>query len=200
VGTALGIRYFDEHFEAPRTQAPYVSCRIEQALHPDRDAILSLDALQYGPFRRLHWPPRASGHQIPEEAALELERLWQTHVQGAPGLAAEPEALEGERRLTLRAHYNREQGLRAAKIRAVIAEGRRLVCEVPGCGFDFERVYGAAGSGYCQVHHKQQLSRRRGATTTRLADLAIVCANCHAIIHRNGECREIETLVIRARS
>jgi 5-methylcytosine-specific restriction protein A len=28
-----------------------------------------------------------------------------------------------------------------------------------------------------------------------LKDLAIVCANCHAMIHRNGECRPLEGLI-----
>jgi predicted HNH restriction endonuclease len=30
-----------------------------------------------------------------------------------------------------------------------------------------------------------------------LADLAVVCANCHAMIHRWGECRKMESLRVR---
>jgi 5-methylcytosine-specific restriction protein A len=31
----------------------------------------------------------------------------------------------------------------------------------------------------------------------QLADLAIVCPNCHAMIHRGGKCRSLESLILR---
>ena len=32
-------------------------------------------------------------------------------------------------------------------------------------------------------------------TAVGLSDLAVVCCNCHAMIHRNGECRDLNTLI-----
>lgn len=74
--------------------------------------------------------------------------------------------------------------------------GGRLVCEVPGCAFDFYQRYGEIGSGYAHVHHLEPLSRagKRGAKT-KLDSIAIVCANCHAMIHRDGQCREMGALI-----
>ncbi|HEY7117657.1 MAG TPA: HNH endonuclease [Tepidisphaeraceae bacterium] len=106
-------------------------------------------------------------------------------------------ALEGDRVAATVMQSKRDRRLREAKIRlARRAAGGRLVCEVPGCGFDFERVYGVLGSGFAHVHHRESLSSRRGRRRhTSIDELAIVCANCHAMIHRHGACRRLDELI-----
>jgi len=108
-------------------------------------------------------------------------------------------AFEGSARRQMVQHRHREASLRAAKLAAVLAASHdgRLRCEVPGCGFDFEEVYGGVGRRYAQVHHLRPLGARRGATKTRLRDLAVVCANCHAMIHRGGTTRPLKGLMKR---
>jgi hypothetical protein len=106
-------------------------------------------------------------------------------------------AREGKqlKRLVLERH--REARLRKAKILQFLGtHGGRLTCEVPRCGFDFLERYGMLGSEYAHVHHRARLadSGTKGTKTT-LADLAIVCANCHAMIHRHGECRDMRYLI-----
>lgn len=54
-------------------------------------------------------------------------------------------------------------------------------CEV--CGMDFESVYGKRGEGFIHVHHVNQLSKR-GPGETQYKDLAMLCPNCHAMLHR----------------
>lgn len=90
-----------------------------------------------------------------------------------------------EGRLLLRRHFARERNpkLRAKKISAVLAAHGCLECEV--CQFDFERTYGERGSHYAEVHHVTPL-HVSGPTETRLQDLAILCANCHRMIHRGS--------------
>ena len=113
-------------------------------------------------------------------------------------MAEELIGIEGEKRLMLVAHRKREKGLRDLKIaKAKEFNGGRLICEVPGCAFDFEKVYGPVGANYAQVHHLIPLSSSDGQREVTLLDLAIVCANCHAMIHRGGECRSLETLIRR---
>lgn len=88
-------------------------------------------------------------------------------------------ALEGERRRTWEAHRRREISLRRAKLEAFrIEHDGRLFCEVPGCSFDFEGVYGALGAGFAEVHHLKPLGELCKPVCTTLADLAVVCANC----------------------
>lgn len=105
-------------------------------------------------------------------------------------------ASEGQPRRLLIKHRVREGRLRRAKIRQSLSTNAgRLRCQVPGCGFDFRRVYGDLGREYAHVHHCQPLATGKHETT--LDDLKIVCANCHAMIHRHGGCRDMRGLIHR---
>lgn len=106
-------------------------------------------------------------------------------------------AEEGRIHKRLSIHRSREQSLRAAKLEAAIAQSSdgRLHCEVPGCGFDFEAIYGELGAGFAEVHHLRALAEMDGPVETTLADLAVVCANCHRMIHLGGACRQLKSLI-----
>jgi len=89
---------------------------------------------------------------------------------------------EGTRRLVEHMRVERDRRLVEAKKREARKNGT-LACEA--CGFDFERRYGHIGRDFCEVHHRKPLSRT-GLTRTRLSDLAVVCSNCHRMLHRAG--------------
>jgi 5-methylcytosine-specific restriction protein A len=74
----------------------------------------------------------------------------------------------------------------------------RLFCEV--CGFDFAEVYGDLGHGFIECHHKMPLSQIGTHTTTTLDDLALVCANCHRILHRDIKKLSVELLIERIKA
>lgn len=59
-----------------------------------------------------------------------------------------------------------------------------LRCEI--CGFSFVEKYGEWGVWFAEVHHKIPLAELRESTKTILDDLAIVCSNCHRMLHRKG--------------
>ncbi|MGW9596911.1 HNH endonuclease [Streptomyces chartreusis] len=90
-----------------------------------------------------------------------------------------------EGRLLLRRHRARERnkGLRKKKIESVLRKGGTLACEA--CGFDFAEVYGERGVGYVECHHVVPL-HEAGEGKTKLSDLALICANCHRMIHRGA--------------
>lgn len=113
----------------------------------------------------------------------------------------ELEGFEGSLRKRFVIHRRREAKMRRLKIEeALLHNNGHLVCEVPNCGFDFLTRYGVLGNRYAQVHHKLPLSAApKEGRRIRLNDLAVVCANCHAMIHRHGECRPIESLIIGMR-
>ncbi|MGW5680335.1 HNH endonuclease [Nonomuraea sp. NPDC003754] len=104
-----------------------------------------------------------------------------------PLLSGEPDedysAPEG--RLLLRRHLTRERSpkLRRRKIESVLKNGGQLACEA--CGFDFQKQYGERGSGYIECHHVIPL-HQAGEGHTKLVDLALICANCHRMIHRRA--------------
>jgi 5-methylcytosine-specific restriction enzyme A len=94
-------------------------------------------------------------------------------------------------------HRRREGKARREKIQeALRANGGKLICEVQHCGFDFAEQYGALGEGYAQVHHLLPLGKSpKDGRETKLKDLAIVCANCHVMIHAGGKCRPLTGLI-----
>lgn len=100
------------------------------------------------------------------------------------------EAEEG--RLLYRRHAFRERDsrLNRRKKEQVLAATGRLECEV--CGFEFEEYYGEYGKGFAEAHHTRPLSN--GSRKTRLDDLAIVCSNCHRMLHRGVRCPTVAEL------
>ena len=93
----------------------------------------------------------------------------------------EYEAFEG--RLLTRVHSIRErnQGIIEKKKQFVMREKGALKCEV--CSFDFKETYGEYGLGFAECHHIIPVSQLTSNAKTRLDDLAILCANCHRMIH-----------------
>ena len=76
------------------------------------------------------------------------------------------------------------------KKKSVLAVAGKLCCEA--CGFDFEAKYGRHGNGYCEVHHLIPISQMDKGGVTTLDDLAVVCSNCHRVIHRINPMPNIE--------
>lgn len=99
---------------------------------------------------------------------------------------------EGHHQLV--AHYRRERNRQIVqkKKQQVLSETGTLECEV--CGFDFGKTYGERGKEFCEVHHKIPLSEATDVVKTKLSDLAIVCSNCHRMIHRKQPALAIEEL------
>lgn len=90
---------------------------------------------------------------------------------------------EGAARLVSHLRRERDRAIVEAKKAATINAKGRLCCEV--CGFDFSTTYGSLGDGFCEVHHLVPLSAASESVTTTLDALAVLCSNCHRIIHRS---------------
>lgn len=71
-----------------------------------------------------------------------------------------------------------------AKSRHAERNNGALPCEI--CGFDFQQQYGVLGESYIEAHHKVALSDldEGKIQETAIDDLAMVCANCHRMLHR----------------
>jgi predicted HNH restriction endonuclease len=110
----------------------------------------------------------------------------------------EDPATAREGRVRYRQHRVRERSpaLRRLKIEAVYRETGHLACEA--CGFDFRIQYGALGEGFIECHHRVQLADGEERETT-LTDLALLCANCHRMIHRAGADMSVEGLAEQIR-
>jgi 5-methylcytosine-specific restriction protein A len=91
-----------------------------------------------------------------------------------------------------RLHKRRERDPKASakKKAAVLQETGKLQCEA--CGFDFAVAYGELGVGFAECHHRLPLASLGTRTGTRLGDLAILCANCHRMIHKTRPLMSVE--------
>jgi 5-methylcytosine-specific restriction protein A len=79
----------------------------------------------------------------------------------------------------------RNRELVKRKRAAVLRETGRLACEA--CDFDFNDRYGEHGRGFIEVHHLLPLHALSPGSRTRLQDLAILCANCHRMVHAKSK-------------
>lgn len=102
------------------------------------------------------------------------------------------EAPEG--RLITDMHRRRERSRKLIenKKKSVLMESGQLACEA--CGFDFALVYGPRGQGFAECHHTRPLSSYKPNEKTQLKDLAILCANCHRMIHSGPQWLSISEL------
>lgn len=104
------------------------------------------------------------------------------------------DAVEG--RILTRLHRVRERSrkLAEAKKKQAVSVNGTLRCEA--CGFAFEARYGERGRGFIEVHHVKPLHTLANAEKTKLDDLALVCANCHRMIHARQPWLNLEELRI----
>jgi hypothetical protein len=67
-----------------------------------------------------------------------------------------------------------------------------LRCEV--CGFSFIEIYGELGRDFIEAHHKQPVAELKPGSRTRVEDIALVCPNCHRMLHRGEHTLAVEEL------
>ncbi|WP_432730564.1 HNH endonuclease [Klebsiella oxytoca] len=106
----------------------------------------------------------------------------------------EDTVIGSEGRPILRLHLSRERApaLVKKKKQSVLDKTGKLECEI--CSVDFREIYGELGRGFAECHHKNPLSLREDNQETKLEDLAIVCANCHRMLHRRRPWLTVDVL------
>ncbi|MHC6203601.1 HNH endonuclease [Breznakiellaceae bacterium SP9] len=132
------------------------------------------------------WTPRASGIEIKDEYLPELLKLWEQLVAEAQksirqNFVAVNDFLEGDKQKKLLSYYERNP---AAREKAIAEHG--YACMV--CGKKMEDIYGEIGKDFIHVHHIDFLSNYTSEhTVDPLQDMASVCPNCHAMLHRKKQ-------------
>lgn len=101
---------------------------------------------------------------------------------------------EGRESFKAHRHLERDGKMpRMAKAKR-LAETGKLECDV--CQMDFHRVYGKLGLGFIEAHHTTPVSKLNGTVKTKVSDLALVCSNCHRMLHRGTNLLSIEQLKV----
>ena len=81
--------------------------------------------------------------------------------------------------------------VRKAKARR-LADTGRLQCDV--CVIDFKATYGSRGKGFIKAHHTVPVATLRGEAATKISDIALVCSNCHRMLHRGTNLLSVDEL------
>ncbi|MGV8998204.1 MAG: MrcB family domain-containing protein [Parvibaculaceae bacterium] len=108
---------------------------------------------------------------------------------GASKDAQKQEILEQRR---YRYHRKIERNPNASK---KAKEVHGYVCQ--SCGFDFEKIYGELGKSYIEAHHLKaiaDLPENEAVTMNPETDFAVLCANCHRMIHRTEDPGKVSEL------
>lgn len=137
-------------------------------------------------------------------AAAIRSAVEQHAADGQLAGAEEPEIQEAEEgRVLTKLHRFRERNRKLVSVcrAAALKKYGRLACVA--CSFDFAEAYGAAGEGLIEVHHTKPVHTLAEGDRTLLSDLALLCANCHRVVHSSRKwlaVEEVRTLVNRQRS
>lgn len=101
-------------------------------------------------------------------------------------------AIEGKRKL--KKHYIRERNrsiIKKAKQKRLDEIGE-LRCDV--CNFSFSEKYNDIDNDPIEAHHLKQITDMKDGDRTKIEDLALLCPNCHRIIHSKNPPIEINKL------
>lgn len=99
---------------------------------------------------------------------------------------------EGKLKYSLHRKRERAGGIPKKAKEKRINESGVLECDV--CKIDFEKVYGERGRGFIEAHHTVPVSKLDGMKETKISDIALVCSNCHRMLHRGNKLLTIEEL------
>lgn len=174
--------------EEPDPDAVRTGIRLDEVRLSRAEGMVGRDSVKADPAlseATIVTMPNSTVFRLNNDQAKALNHLW--------GATAEPmvRALTGESRegsTKLVSHFRRERSakLRNMKVEEVRASNGECVCALCGLSesarypsFVAERVF--------EVHHLSPLAQAISPVCTTLADLALLCANCHRAVHATVE-------------
>jgi hypothetical protein len=91
---------------------------------------------------------------------------------------------------------------RNAKLVQTAKKAHGYTCQT--CGFNFLKTYGEIGAAFIEAHHLDPLSERpesewSESLKTTIDGIAVLCANCHRMIHRRRPALSMDTIRLAVR-
>ena len=172
---------------------------IEQIRGHDPELANAIDA------HRLQIQQGINSNEVRESAdrmiLLKSELFGQTNagsattlIEAAKKTEVEAEEIVGkEGRLLVRLHVYRERDrafVRRVRKHYRSLAGGRLVCHA--CGSVPVQVYGPSGESCMEAHHKVPIEQLQPDSVTLVGDMAMLCANCHRVVHSKKPCLTVE--------
>ncbi|WP_339516047.1 MrcB family domain-containing protein [Pseudomonas sp. RL_15y_Pfl2_60] len=118
-----------------------------------------------------------------------LVSIETSEIDPTDTLGEAPSALSFEDATKFRIHKRIE---RNAKLVKQVKAQKGCKCEV--CSVNFKDRYGPIGEGYIEAHHLKPIASLKGSRIQMdpQKDFAVLCANCHRMVHRSGLVDDIQ--------
>jgi hypothetical protein len=195
----LALDYIDKNGVPPRRRATKFALRANDRSYPPKYVICIAYRSVEGNVSGAEWPPGNFGGG-PEANNFLIARgfeIWNEDTDERVRIEAEDEIEESrfpEGKASYRIHRRLERDTKIAKIvkNKRLRDTGDLICDV--CGFSFSRSYGDIGVGFIEAHHTIPVSQLKGRKKTRAEEFALVCSNCHRMLHRTTPLLSIEGL------
>lgn len=100
--------------------------------------------------------------------------------------------LEGQTLYKLHKVFERDRKIVEQKKKQAFLRFGKIGCKV--CVFVFDEFYGEIGKNFIECHHRTPLSKLKAEAKTSLDSLALVCSNCHRMLHRRIDNVSVEEL------
>jgi len=104
-----------------------------------------------------------------------------------------------EGKLRERLHKFRERDSRVTRRAKALRIKKDPLLKCDGCGFSFFNQYGSLGKNFIEAHHTIPIESLLPGDKTKIEDIALVCSNCHSMIHRSETKLSISELRILLR-
>jgi len=147
-------------------------------LPSDKNLLIDLMAI----LRTYHLATSRGGIAISNDGDDDMEEIPSDHLRWS-NLDTTSE-VEGQ--LKEKLHYRVER----SRSSALVTKAKRFHgnnCQ--GCGFNFELVYGTTGKEFIEAHHLIPLAKLAMDGPISIdpkTDFAVLCSNCHKMIHKMG--------------
>jgi 5-methylcytosine-specific restriction protein A len=115
------------------------------------------------------------------EALVQAETNSDLSLDSADDEPADGDYEDATTRFRMHKRIERRQSL-VKKVKQL----KGSTCEV--CDLNFAKRYGSIGEGYIEAHHLRPLASLKGTRVPMdpANDFAVLCSNCHRMIHRSG--------------
>lgn len=133
--------------------------------------------------------------ELTKSAAAILSHIYHFETQSNSSsilIAAEkdievltPSSTEG--RILSHSHLRRERDSRLVERLKDEYYDKHKYLDCTVCAFDYEKRYGPRGHKFMEAHHIKPLSQLEPeGEVVKIDDLALICANCHRMVHRKS--------------
>ena len=99
---------------------------------------------------------------------------------------------EGKEKYILHKSKERNKELVRKAKELYFKKDNKLSCQI--CGFSFFDEWGEIGKGFIEAHHTVPISELAEESNTKIEDLAMLCSNCHRMVHRQKQRLTIDEL------